>query len=424
MKNLVLACIALAAALGAQTAPTLSLAQAEQIALANHPQLQVAQLGAAAAAQDTRAVRSAYMPTAVASLTGAAALAGTRLAAGAINNPTVFDRYANGVSASQLITDFGRTSNLVSSARLHAQAAANDTLATRAEILVAVAQAFDDTLRAQALLQVAQETVQQRQTVDDQISALARSQLKSGLDLSFANVNLAQARLALATAQSGLQAARAQLTLTLGLTTPVTQSLQFEATPPPPPDDVTPLIQAAEASRPELAALNLQAQSEAAFARSEGDLARPTISAVASAGEIPWRASALPAHYAAAGANVNIPIFNGFLFSSRQKAANLRAQAAAQQLRALEQQIDRDVRVAWLNARTAFARVGLTQQLLDEATQALQLAQSRYNLGLSSIVELSQAQLNLTQAQTQHTDAIYDFQTSSTVLAFQTGSLK
>ena len=87
-------------------------------------------------------------------------------------------------------------------------------------------------------------------------------------------------------------------------------------------------------------------------------------------------------------------------FKAREKPeAALKAKAASQNVSDLANRIIRDVRVAWLNAKTAFERIGLTQELVDQARQSLDLAQSRYNLGLSSIVELSQAQLNLTSAQ-------------------------
>jgi outer membrane protein len=75
----------------------------------------------------------------------------------------------------------------------------------------------------------------------------------------------------------------------------------------------------------------------------------------------------------------------------------LRAQATRQRLIDLRNQISRDVRTSWLAASTAFDRVSVTEQLPAQANQALDLAQTRYKLGLSSIVELSQAQLQQTQ---------------------------
>ena len=83
----------------------------------------------------------------------------------------------------------------------------------------------------------------------------------------------------------------------------------------------------------------------------------------------------------------------------------------------------RDVRLAWLNTNTSYQRLSLTAQLRDEATQALDLAQARYKLGLGSIVELSQALLNLTQAQMEDASAKYDYQISRADLDYQIGAL-
>ena len=81
----------------------------------------------------------------------------------------------------------------------------------------------------------------------------------------------------------------------------------------------------------------------------------------------------------------------------------------------------RDVRTAWLNANSAFQRLAVTEQLLAESTQAFDLAQSRYGLGLSSIVELSQAQLNKTSAQITSAEARYDYQIQRSVLMLRLG---
>ncbi len=97
--------------------------------------------------------------------------------------------------------------------------------------------------------------------------------------------------------------------------------------------------------------------------------------------------------------NVQIPVFNGFLFSSKSRESDLRAQATRQRLTDLRNRISRDVRTSWLAANTAFDRVTVSEQLLAQANLALDLAQTRYKLGLSSIVELSQAQLQQTQAE-------------------------
>ena len=84
----------------------------------------------------------------------------------------------------------------------------------------------------------------------------------------------------------------------------------------------------------------------------------------------------------------------------------------------------RDVQVAWLNASTAFERLAVTAELLTEATMALDLAQTRYDLGLSSIVELTQAQLNKTSAEIASAGAKYEYGLQSVVLAYQDGTVR
>jgi outer membrane protein len=84
----------------------------------------------------------------------------------------------------------------------------------------------------------------------------------------------------------------------------------------------------------------------------------------------------------------------------------------------------RDVRIAFLNATTAYDRMALTQELVNQSQLAMDLSQSRYDLGLADIVELSQAQLNLTSAQIANTTALYDYQAQRINVDFQTGTLR
>jgi outer membrane protein len=138
---------------------------------------------------------------------------------------------------------------------------------------------------------------------------------------------------------------------------------------------------------------------------------------------VPYREDELASRYAAAGFNVNIPIFNGHLYGELRNEADARARAQEQYLRDLQNRIIRDVRTSWLTANSGFQRLSLTDQLLQEATQALDLAQARYKLGLGSIVELSQAQLGITEAQIEQASAKYDYQLQLSVLNYQLGAL-
>jgi outer membrane protein len=291
-------------------------------------------------------------------------------------------------------------------------------------VLLRVNLSYFGVMKAQSVLQVAEETVKARQLVADQVSALAKSSLKSGLDVSFANVDLARAQLLLVQAQNDLQSSYAQLSDALGYSDQRTFQLVDEPSPDSPPPDVAPLIVEALQNRPEIISQGLDVRSAQSYATAERDLWFPTISAAGVTGLVPYRQDPLPSRYAAAGFNVNVPIFNGRLFNAEHTEATARARAQEQFLRGLQNRIAQDVRTAWLNASSAYQRLSLTQQLLDQATQALDLAKGRYQLGLSSIIELSQAQLNLTEAQVEQVSAQYDYESQTANLNYQLGRVK
>jgi outer membrane protein len=408
----------------AQGPPRLTLSAAEAAALANHPRILAAKAEASAAEQQAIEQKAALFPAFFGSVTGAGAPQNTRIGAGALNNPSIYSRVGTGFTASQLITDFGRTGNLIASARLRAAAERDLTGATTAAVLLAVDQTFLETLRAQAVLQVAEETVRARQSVADQVTALANSKLKSGLDVSFANVNLEEAKLLLVSARNDVDAAFAQLSAAMGYQRPQRFDLADEPLPAAPPGDFSTVLDTAIRKRPELAGLQADMEAAGRFVKAERYLWLPSVSAVSSLGFIPGHVDGLPDRYAAAGLNINVPVFNGHLFTARRREAEFRAEVANQQLRDEQLAVARDVRVAWLQAQTAFQRLDLTAQLLNQASKALDLAQARYQMGLSSIVELSQAQLGLTSAQIGNVSARYDYQIQHAALEYQMGELR
>lgn len=400
--------------------PVLTLKEAEDLALKRNPQISVGRLQALVSLQNVRETRSAWMPNAYLSVTAADAHVGSRITAGALNNPIIFPRAASGVTVSQLITDFGRTSNLLASSEYQAKAADMLAQATASQIVLAVDQAFFNALETKALVTVAQETVNARQTFVDKIEALTGAKLKSDIDLSFANVDLARGRLLLLEAVNNYEAALNALSAILGYQEqqdfqPVEEIK--ESVPPAP--DVNPLVMQALRQRPEVQALSDQVTSAEKFASAEHDLKRPTISALAAVGVTPVRSGQpLTSWYGAAGVNINVPLFNGFLYDARAKAADLQTEAIRQRLSDLRNNIARDVRNAWQDTSRAYERLSVTRQLREQANLAFELAQSRYNLGLSSIVEFSQAALQKTEADIEGTDARYQYRLTQIELAF------
>lgn len=403
----------------------LTVQDAEALALKNNPQISVYRLLYLASKQVTRQQQAAYYPTVHGSLTAVEPKEGSRIAAGNLNNPIVYERAAGGLTLSQLITDFGRTNNLVASAALRAKAADMNAVATADQIKLAVDEAFYNALQTLALQKVAEQTVTARQLVSDQITALFQNKLRSQLDVSFADANLAQSKLLLLDAQNNYQAALSVLSQVLGYATQEQFDLvDTETELKPPPDAVSQLQDEAFSNRPEIASQGYEYQAAQHFQKAERDLLLPSIEALGVVGRTPYSnsiagVSPFTSWYGAIGVNVNIPIFNGFLYPARSREAGLRAQAADEQLRDLKDRIANDVRTSWLRAITAYNRIGVTQQFVDQANLAVDLSQTRYSLGLSSIVELSQAQLTQTEAQIQFAAAKYQYRIAQSVLRFQ-----
>jgi outer membrane protein len=426
--NVAFVAIALALPVRAADGPPLALTlrQAQEIALSQHPRISVANLTALAARESTKEARSAFFPNIYGSVTavGTADPNNTRLGAGALNNPLIYDREAEGVTISQLITDFGRTWDLTKSAKLRTRAQEMNLEATREQILLEVNNAYFSSLAAQSVLRVASETVRSRQQVLEQIQMLATNRLKSDLDVSFVSVDLDQAIILLAKATNDLKASFAVLSTLLAEREPHAFLLTDEPMQTNITTDVSALILEALAQRPDLARLRYQRDAASEFAKAQGKLLYPTVNAVGTTGIIPTGAPQLPWDYAAAGVNVNIPIFTGGLYTARRREAQYEAKAADETLRDQENNIVRDVQISQLNLEYSYQRLALTQQLLQNATQAMTLAQARLSNGLGSIIELSQAELNQTSAQIAVADARYDYQIQHSALDFQLGRLR
>jgi outer membrane protein len=403
----------------------LTLADATKLALQNHPQIASANYRALAAQEAVNQTRAGYFPKAdlYADAVGAND-EGTRIMAGGLNNPSVYDRAAGGLAVSQLITDFGHTANLNASSKFQAQAENQNANATREQVLLQVNVSYFGALEAQAVLQVAQQTFDTRQLLLDQVSLLASNKLRSELDVSFARVAVQEGKLLVQKARNDADDAMTSLSTALGYREPQSfqlvessQSIFYNT------NEVSQLVETALAERPELLSLRNEHDAEVRFAKSERDSRLPTISAVGVAGDAPIHDSRLPDNYAVGGLELSMPLFAGGLYTARQREAELKAQSDNELVRALEDNIVRDVHIAWLNVNNALEQFQTTQELVRNAAEAYDLAEARYKIGSSSIVELSQAQLSLTSAQIANTNARYDVLIQQANLDYQTGAL-
>ena len=177
--------------------------------------------------------------------------------------------------------------------------------------------------------------------------------------------------------------------------------------------------------RPDLIALDYTQKAAHKFSRAEHEQLLPTINTDGVVGGTPVRDDRYfnSNWFGAIGVNLSVPLFNGFLYTAQASEASQRAKAAQENLRDLRDNIVRNVNDAWLETNTSYEKIGVTEKLLTAANLGLDLAQARYKLGLSSIVELSQSQLQQTQAAIENINARYAYELSLAALNYQIGNM-
>jgi outer membrane protein len=414
-------------AFAVQTDPSVSLTleQAEASALTNQPKMLAAQLRARSSVAKIREARAGYQPTGAFNATGVrVADTGSSTAAGNITTSAISDRFAYGVNLAQMVTDFGRTSALVSSARATAQAQADVATLTRAQVRLNVREAYYQVLGAEAVLRAARAALENRALVSRQLSALAASELKSTLDVNFAKVLESEAELAVVRAESTVAQQRSHLATSMGQRASVAAALtDVPVTTGALPLEPESLLAQSVVQRADLSASQSQQKAAAQFALSEKRLSYPSLNVLGSAGQIPFRDHTLHDSYAAAGFNLNIPLFNGGAYHARQAEAELEAIARTRDTDELRLEVGEEVRGSWYRANEAYRSLDVTTRLVAQSKEALRLAQNRYDAGLGSIVELNEAQLNETSAEITAADATYTYLSRRAELDYAAGLL-
>lgn len=408
------------------TAPErLTLADAQALALQNHPQIRASDYQVKAAKQNVTIVRSAYLPQAGANAVRAFADDDTRIMAGpGINNTTILDRGAYGMSVSQLITDFGRTSDLIDASKLQVDAQKSRADLTHDTVLLNVTRAYFSVLRAQALVRVAESTQRARKTFLDQMTSMQEAHLKSNLDLNLAQQGVQEAGLLQLQAESALSDAEGTLSEALGYGDDRHFELVDETTVSPYPPNVQPLLEKALQNNPEIAALRAEWNAKRKQADADEKAEYPTISALAYAGDTPYYDSSANINrtYATGGINLSIPLYTGGKLSAQHKKSSYEADATKQELDVKTNIISRDIRTAWNNTRTSYENIEVSKNLLSNSKEALDLIQTRYELGKSSIVELAQAQLGETSAEIAAANAQYEYLIQRALLDYAVGN--
>lgn len=388
----------------ALAAPSLTLEESLEMALQRHPRLAEARETLAGAEARAGQSLANYYPQI--SITADWSKGRTFLTPLESIRPT--EVHTEGVYLKQTIYDFGRTSGAAEATRMHRDAAHEAVAVTRQEVVLRVSNAYYLLLAAEKQVIATGETLKAREVVFRQAQEFFGQGIRARVDVARAEANLYLARSDLIRAEGVLERAKVELANSMGLESLGERKVQEPTSPPRSLPQRSLLVQEALLNRAELRQLaDLKSASSATLRAAKGSYL-PVLSGTASVG---YAGRDFPpgGNVWGVGVNLTIPLFSGFssVEQVREASADIGAIAARQQ--DLRLQIVKEVESAWLAASDSLARVTSTAKAVVAAQESRALAEGRYQEGVGSIIEVTDAQTQSLEAETGHIQAEYDY---------------
>jgi outer membrane protein len=416
---------------GRSDLPTLTLARAIESALANQPALRQTRASTEAAAGRADQAASGGLPQ----ITGTAVYQrgtgnfsprpGTTSATVQMPPPWnthTYDYFNFGISASQLLYDFGQTPGRRRAAESNRDAAAESERTAGFNVRLQVQEAFFRARTQKALIAVAAAAVENQQKHVDQIQGFVSAGMRPEIDLARVRTDLANAHVQLITAENGYGLAKAELNQAMGVFSPKPYEIADDELPPVEGEDgqVDRLVEDALGRRPELTTLEYQRLAQTHLLRGLKGGYGPALSAVAGATETGAAIDHLVPNWLV-GATLSWSILQGGLTKGQIREADANLRVVDAQIAAVRLQVRLEIERALLAVRGAKATVGAVAEAVTSGQQQLRLAEGRYRTGLGNAIELSDSAQALTGAEAQSVQAKFDLAVARAQLAIALG---
>jgi len=401
---------------------TLTLQEALDIALAQHPTLRIGQAEVDAARYRVRQEATGYLPRGaytyayrreqrpLSSAVGGVQLDGTGQQQRRRTTAQIFHFNSTNFSISQLLFDFGQTLHAIRSAQASAEASRADLEAVRQTVIFNTKQAYYTVLSAQRLRQVAEETVQQNQKHLEEARARFEVGLAPRFDVTQAQVQVSNAELDAVTARNNVALARETLRTAMGETGPFLYTLVDTLQRGTVTFDDEAIVSQAYANRPEIRSLRLQ---QRAATERVTSLQRQYLPSISATGQYNWTGREYPLQEGWIwGLTLTFPLFDSILTNAQVGEARADLRNVEAQGENLRQQVVLEVRQSFLNLRQAEESIRVSEQALIQAQENLALAEGRYSAGVGNIIEVTDAQVSLTSARANNIQALYTYKTA------------
>jgi outer membrane protein TolC len=327
-------------------------------------------------------------------------------------NWTFVDTFAVGPNLTQTIYDFGRTSSAVKQNRENVKASEQDLVTTRQNVILNVKQAYFGALQAQQLVEVAQEVVQQTKKYLDQAQGFYQAGTRPKIDVTRAEVNVANAELAQITSKNNYLVSRVNLNNAMGLTERLDFPIEDIMGITPRKIALDEILKTAFEQRPEILQLKARQRSQEASIELAQSSYYPILSGNA---QYLMRGRHMPNDMtwdAFLGATLTIPLFTGFSSPNQvsEQRANLRNLLSQEET--LKLNIRLEAEQAYLSLKQAEEQVRVTQKTVGQAQENYDLASGRYQVGVGSPLEITDAEVSLANAKANYIQALYNHKVS------------
>ncbi len=390
---------------------TLTMSKAVALAAAYHPSIRSAEAGIEGASGVYRQAFASYLPAISFSASG------SHTQGVFVFNPSSpppyqdYNTYTAVFTAQQIIFDFGRTIGRVSASSDLVDASRLDESATRNTVISNVEIAYYALIQSAAVVRVNEEAVDAAQRHLTQARGFFSVGRRPQLDVTKAEVDLANANVNLIQARNGLQVARVQLENTIGVhlapSTVVKDSFSVAISVPP----VDSFLSSGFANRPELLAARARVSASSSLTSATIGQHLPILSA---GGSYQWSDFKLNPLYPRwnVGLTFAVPIFQGFSIDAQVQQARANEEIARATLVQLEQAAVLEIDQNYLAVSEAQERVAATVKLVEEADQALVLAERQYAAGVGTQLDVTDAQLTRSNARITRIQALFDLNSS------------
>ena len=413
----------------AQQGRVLTLDEALKTARAHHPQLQVARAQvevAEARAEESKAPLlpqvggTARYQRATSNYVPSPGSAGGRTPAAA-----TFDTYNNfnfGLSANQLIYDFGQTTGKWNAAKISARVQSDNEKRSGQQVGFNLRAAYYNATATHALVKVAQDALANQEAHLKQSQGFVRAGTRPEIDLAQSLTNRATARVQLINAQNGYDVARAQLNQAMGVEGPIDYDVEIPtavavSAEESSTDELLPL---AIKARPDLEALADQISAQEATIRATRGGYGPALGASTALTDTGPAMDNLGWNWNVA-LSLTWQIFSGGITKQQIREANATANVLRGQFEIQRQQIRLELEQARLAVRAAKASVEATHEAVTNAREQLRLAEGRYQAGVGNIIELGDSQVALTTISAQEVQAQFNLATARAQLLMALG---